>query len=215
MLPGPDVRQDVPAHVRRGARARPAACWSRSTARTTSRATSWRLQPLGPDRRRSAAGPAPRAGRRAAPGIARAARGGGGGRRARRHRAAERRQRGWRRRPGGDARRPPPERTTTEPKKQKPAPPKRVTLRIVPVERDYVCVDRGAGTPVVFEGTIDTAQTFRGQARAREPGQDATCGARRTASRPDHARSATRSGSPSPDAHARAAGPHGPASRSR
>jgi cytoskeleton protein RodZ len=55
------------------------------------------------------------------------------------------------------------ERTTTQPKKQKPAPPKRVTLRIVPATGTYVCVDRGAGTPVVFEGTIDTTETFHGK----------------------------------------------------
>jgi cytoskeleton protein RodZ len=55
------------------------------------------------------------------------------------------------------------ERTTTQPKKQKPAPPKRVTLRVVPATGTYVCVDRGEGTPVVFEGTIDTTETFHGK----------------------------------------------------
>ena len=38
-----------------------------------------------------------------------------------------------------------------------------MALRIVPATPTYVCVDRGAGTPVVFEGTIDTAQTFHGK----------------------------------------------------
>jgi cytoskeletal protein RodZ len=55
------------------------------------------------------------------------------------------------------------ERTTTQPKKEKPAPPKRVALRVVPATATYVCVDRGAGTPVLFEGSIDSAQRFRGQ----------------------------------------------------
>jgi cytoskeleton protein RodZ len=55
------------------------------------------------------------------------------------------------------------ERTTTQPKKEKPAPPKRVTLRIAPATGTYVCVDRGAGTPVLFEGTIDTTETFHGK----------------------------------------------------
>ena len=55
------------------------------------------------------------------------------------------------------------QRTTTEPKKEKPAPPKRVALRIVPSTGTYVCVDRGAGTPVLFEGTIDTTETFHGK----------------------------------------------------
>ena len=55
------------------------------------------------------------------------------------------------------------ERTTTQPKKQKPPPPKRVALRVVPATATYVCVDRGAGTPVLFEGTIDTTERFRGR----------------------------------------------------
>ena len=55
------------------------------------------------------------------------------------------------------------ERTTTRPKKEKPAPPKRVALRIAPATGTYVCVDRGKGTPVLFEGTIDTTETFRGK----------------------------------------------------
>jgi transcriptional regulator with XRE-family HTH domain len=54
------------------------------------------------------------------------------------------------------------ERTTTQPK-PKPAPPKRVALRVVPATATYVCVDRGSGTPVVFEGTIDTPQRFHGK----------------------------------------------------
>jgi cytoskeleton protein RodZ len=55
------------------------------------------------------------------------------------------------------------ERTTTQPKQEKPAVPKRVALRVVPAQATYVCVDRGAGTPVLFEGTIDTTETFRGK----------------------------------------------------
>jgi transcriptional regulator with XRE-family HTH domain len=57
------------------------------------------------------------------------------------------------------------QRTTTQPKKkkEKPPPPKRVVVRVVPATATYLCVDRGAGTPVVFEGTIDSAQTFRGK----------------------------------------------------
>ena len=55
-----------------------------------------------------------------------------------------------------------PERTTTQPKR-KPAPPRRVALRIVPATPVYVCVDRGLGTDVLFENTIDTPQRFRGK----------------------------------------------------
>ena len=55
------------------------------------------------------------------------------------------------------------ERTTTQPKKEKPPPPKRVKLRVVPATATYVCVDHGEGTPVVFEGTIDQTETYRGK----------------------------------------------------
>jgi cytoskeleton protein RodZ len=44
-----------------------------------------------------------------------------------------------------------------------PAPPRRVRLRITPTTPTYVCVDRGPGTDVVFENTIESAQTFRGK----------------------------------------------------
>jgi cytoskeleton protein RodZ len=56
-----------------------------------------------------------------------------------------------------------PERTTTQPKKKKPPAPTRVALRVVPATPTWVCVDRGVGTPVIFENTIDSAQTFRGK----------------------------------------------------
>jgi cytoskeleton protein RodZ len=55
-----------------------------------------------------------------------------------------------------------PERTTTQ-RKKKPPPPTRVALRVVPATPTWVCVDRGAGTVVIFENTIDSAQTFRGK----------------------------------------------------
>jgi cytoskeleton protein RodZ len=41
--------------------------------------------------------------------------------------------------------------------------PTRVVLRIVPLTPTYVCVDRGPGTPVIFENIIDAPQTFRGR----------------------------------------------------
>ena len=34
---------------------------------------------------------------------------------------------------------------------------------MVPATATYVCVDHGAGTPVVFEGTIDQTETYRGK----------------------------------------------------
>jgi transcriptional regulator with XRE-family HTH domain len=59
-----------------------------------------------------------------------------------------------------------PETTTTErtvEAKPKPQRPRRVRLRVTPATPTYVCVDRGPGTPVVFEDTIDSPQTFRGK----------------------------------------------------
>jgi cytoskeletal protein RodZ len=57
--------------------------------------------------------------------------------------------------------------TATTKKKAKPPPeparPRRVSVRVTPTTPTYVCVDRGAGTPVLFEDTIDSAQTFRGK----------------------------------------------------
>lgn len=44
-----------------------------------------------------------------------------------------------------------------------PAQPRRVSVRVTPSTPTYICVDRGPGTPVVFENTIDSAQTFRGK----------------------------------------------------
>src|SRR3954452_15997060 len=56
--------------------------------------------------------------------------------------------------------------TKTKPKKkQKPkttTAPKTVTLRIVPANQVYVCIDSGAGTDIAFEGILDSARTFRG-----------------------------------------------------
>jgi hypothetical protein len=59
-----------------------------------------------------------------------------------------------------------PETTQAETKTQpetKPARPRRVTLRVTPATPTYICVDHGVGTSVVFENTIDSAQTFRGK----------------------------------------------------
>jgi cytoskeletal protein RodZ len=53
------------------------------------------------------------------------------------------------------------ERREPQRERERPA-PTRVVLRITPVDPTYVCVDRGLGTEVVFEATLDTARTFRG-----------------------------------------------------
>lgn len=45
--------------------------------------------------------------------------------------------------------------------------PTGVNVRIAPVAPTYVCVDSGPGTPVVFENTLDAAQTFRNRERVR------------------------------------------------
>jgi cytoskeleton protein RodZ len=63
--------------------------------------------------------------------------------------------------------------TTTTPKpkeKEKPkttAEPKTVTLRIVPANQVYVCLDSGAGTDITFEGILDAPRTFHGGKRLR------------------------------------------------
>jgi cytoskeleton protein RodZ len=64
--------------------------------------------------------------------------------------------------------------TTTTPtkpkKKQKPkttATPKRVTVRIVPSNQVYVCIDSGPGTAITFNGILDGPRTFRGGRRLR------------------------------------------------
>jgi cytoskeleton protein RodZ len=54
-------------------------------------------------------------------------------------------------------------RQTTSTKQEQPAPPKRVTLRIVPNNPIYVCLDTGPGTDVTFEGILDAPRTFRGR----------------------------------------------------
>jgi hypothetical protein len=54
--------------------------------------------------------------------------------------------------------------TTERPRqRQERRRPTRVVLRITPLTPTYVCVDRGSGTPVLFENTIDAPQTFRGK----------------------------------------------------
>lgn len=67
---------------------------------------------------------------------------------------------------GGGEQASPPESTQTETKAQpapEPSPPRRVSLRVAPATPTYICVDRGPGTDVLFEDTIDRAQTFRGR----------------------------------------------------
>jgi transcriptional regulator with XRE-family HTH domain len=54
-------------------------------------------------------------------------------------------------RPGGKRRARPP-----------PPTPGEVTLRVSPAEQTYLCVDNGKGR-VIFEGTLQTARTFRGK----------------------------------------------------
>jgi cytoskeleton protein RodZ len=44
-----------------------------------------------------------------------------------------------------------------------PARPRNVSVRITPATPTYICVDRGPGTEVVFEDTIESPQTFRGR----------------------------------------------------
>ena len=54
------------------------------------------------------------------------------------------------------------QRTSTEPARPKPA-PKTVRLQVKTTVPTYACVDRGAGTPVLFQGTLDGARSFTGK----------------------------------------------------
>jgi cytoskeleton protein RodZ len=48
-------------------------------------------------------------------------------------------------------------------RRRRAAAPRSVRLRIDPAEPTYVCLDRGPGTGVLFEGTLDGARTFSGR----------------------------------------------------
>jgi cytoskeletal protein RodZ len=52
--------------------------------------------------------------------------------------------------------------TTSRNTLAKPAQPKRVVLKLTPAVATYVCVDRGKGTTVAFEGIISTPRTWTG-----------------------------------------------------
>lgn len=54
------------------------------------------------------------------------------------------------------------ERTATERARPRPA-PRAVTLQLKPAVPTYACVDRGEGTAILFEGTLDGARTFKGK----------------------------------------------------
>jgi hypothetical protein len=52
----------------------------------------------------------------------------------------------------------------TPKQKATPAPkPRTVRLKIVPTGPTYICVDRGVGTPILFNNTTTTPQTFKGK----------------------------------------------------
>jgi cytoskeleton protein RodZ len=40
---------------------------------------------------------------------------------------------------------------------------RRVVLRITPLTPTYACIDRGAGSPVIYENTLSVSRTFRGR----------------------------------------------------
>ena len=61
---------------------------------------------------------------------------------------------------------------TTDTQEERPAPRKRprpagVVLRVAPTDLTYACVDSGDGTEVMFEGTLESARTFRNPRRLR------------------------------------------------
>jgi cytoskeleton protein RodZ len=56
------------------------------------------------------------------------------------------------------------ERQRPQRRRPKPRPtPRAVTLEVTPNGPVYVCLDRGPGTELLFEGTIDGERTFKGQ----------------------------------------------------
>ena len=50
-----------------------------------------------------------------------------------------------------------------KPKKRKPVAPTTVKLRIVPSSATYLCVDKGLGTAVLYQGTTVDPQSFKGK----------------------------------------------------
>ena len=59
-----------------------------------------------------------------------------------------------------------PKKKAQKPKKKRAAPkpkPTTVRLRIVPTSATYLCVDRGTGTGIVYQGTTVDPQVFRGR----------------------------------------------------
>jgi cytoskeleton protein RodZ len=48
-----------------------------------------------------------------------------------------------------------------------PPPPKGVAVNVAPVDATYVCIDKGAGTPPVFQGTISEPRSFKGSSKLR------------------------------------------------
>jgi cytoskeletal protein RodZ len=53
--------------------------------------------------------------------------------------------------------------TTTKPKKAAKPKPTVVRVKFTPTTPTYLCVDRGLGTPVLYEGTATGEQTFKGK----------------------------------------------------
>src|SRR5215210_5802697 len=53
--------------------------------------------------------------------------------------------------------------TTTTPKKAPKPKPTTVRVKFTPSSPTYLCVDRGLGTPVVYEGTVSAEQSFKGK----------------------------------------------------
>jgi len=51
----------------------------------------------------------------------------------------------------------------TKTTREEPAAPRRLAVRVTPSTPTYICVDTGNGTEVSFEGTLDSARTFRGR----------------------------------------------------
>lgn len=51
--------------------------------------------------------------------------------------------------------------------RKRPPAPKGVAVSVAPVDATYVCVDKGAGTTVVFQGTISEPKSFKDPSKLR------------------------------------------------
>jgi cytoskeleton protein RodZ len=60
-----------------------------------------------------------------------------------------------------------PKRKPSRPRRRRPPASKGVALDIAPVDATYVCIDKGPGTQIVYEGTLSQPRTFKDPQKLR------------------------------------------------